>query len=78
MRRELIGFYEKFARTVLERYKNKVRYWMSFNEINAISMMPELGGGFTLAPDHPNRSQIIYQAAHHQFVAASYSFFQQL
>ena len=37
MRRELIGFYEKFARTVLERYKNKVRYWMSFNEINAIS-----------------------------------------
>ncbi len=69
--RELIGFYEKFARTVLERYKNKVRYWMSFNEINAISMMPELGGGFTLAPDHPNRSQIIYQAAHHQFVAAA-------
>ena len=45
MSRELIGFYEKFARTVLERYKNKVRYWMSFNEINAISMMPELGGG---------------------------------
>ena len=69
--RELIGFYEKFARTVLERYKDKVRFWMSFNEINVVSMMPELGGGFHVKMDDPCRSQIIYQAAHHQFVAAA-------
>ena len=69
--REMIGFYEKFARTVLERYKDKVRFWMSFNEINVISMMPELGGGFHVEMDNPCRSQMIYQAAHHQFVAAA-------
>ena len=32
--RRLIGFFVKFAETVMERYKDKVTYWMTFNEIN--------------------------------------------
>ena len=32
--RKLIDFFVKYALTVMERYKNKVKYWMTFNEIN--------------------------------------------
>ena len=32
--RKVIDFFVKYALTVMERYKNKVKYWMAFNEIN--------------------------------------------
>ena len=32
--RKVIDCYVKFALTVMERYKNKVKYWITFNEIN--------------------------------------------
>ena len=32
--RKVIDFFVKFATTVMERYKDKVKYWMTFNEIN--------------------------------------------
>lgn len=32
--RQLIEFFVRFAETVFKRYKNKVKYWMTFNEIN--------------------------------------------
>ena len=33
--RELIGFYMNYCKTIFERYKDKVKYWLTFNEINA-------------------------------------------
>ena len=32
--RKLIDFFVRFAEVVMERYKDKVKYWMTFNEIN--------------------------------------------
>lgn len=32
--KKMIDFFVKYAETVLRRYKNKVKYWMTFNEIN--------------------------------------------
>lgn len=32
--RKLIGFFERFCKVVFERYKGKVHYWMTFNEMN--------------------------------------------
>lgn len=32
--RKTVDFFEKFARTCLERYKDKVKYWITFNQIN--------------------------------------------
>lgn len=34
--RKLIGFYEKFARTIFDRYRDKVKLWLTFNEINSV------------------------------------------
>ncbi|MDU7440639.1 MAG: family 1 glycosylhydrolase, partial [Clostridium sp.] len=32
--RKVIDMFVRFATTVMERYKDKVKYWMTFNEIN--------------------------------------------
>lgn len=69
--RKLIGFFENYAKTVFKRYKDKVKYWITFNEINTIRLMPYLGGGMILDREAPEFMQRAYQAAHHQFVASS-------
>lgn len=68
--RKLIEFYEKYAKCIFERYKDKVKYWMTFNEINMIAHLPYIGGGVIIGKDE-NRKQVIYQAAHHEFVASA-------
>lgn len=42
--RRLIGFFERYAKTVMKRYLGKVRYYLTFNEINLMSMMPFMAG----------------------------------
>lgn len=34
--RKLIDFFERYCEVVFKRYKGKVRYWMTFNEINEV------------------------------------------
>jgi len=69
--RKLINFYEIYAKTVFQRYKDKVKYWMTFNEINVGKMLPYLGTGMLLSHEDPNFLQEAHQAVHHQFVASS-------
>ncbi|MHC1681852.1 MAG: glycoside hydrolase family 1 protein [Clostridiaceae bacterium] len=69
--RKLVKFFETYAKTVFNRYKDKVKYWLTFNEINVMKMMPYLGGGMKLSYTDPEFLQGAYQAAHHQFVASS-------
>lgn len=64
--RELISLFEKYAKTVINRYKGKVRYWLTFNEINHIDMAPYMGFGVS---DHSASSRA--QAAHNMFVASA-------
>lgn len=69
--RELIGFFERYSETLFKRYKTKVKYWMTFNEINSAFMMPIMSLGFSVKADDPEREQKIHQALHHQFVASA-------
>ena len=69
--RRLIEFYERYCHTIFERYKNKVKYWMNFTEINTINYLPQFNGGFVVERQDKNRAQIIFQAAHHMFVASA-------
>ncbi len=43
--RELIGCFERYCRTVFERYGDKVKYWLTFNEINSVLHEPFMSGG---------------------------------
>ncbi|MCQ9210689.1 6-phospho-beta-glucosidase [Granulicatella seriolae] len=68
--RKLIDFYVRYAETLLTRYKGKVKYWLTFNEINMILHIPFFGGGL-IFEEGENTEQVKYQAAHHQLVASA-------
>ncbi|NLC97333.1 MAG: 6-phospho-beta-glucosidase [Erysipelotrichaceae bacterium] len=67
--RKMIDFYEKFVTTLYKRYKDKVKYWLTFNEINVVLDAPFNGAGIQAKPDEVDK-QVLYQAIHHQFVAS--------
>ena len=68
--RELIEFYMNYCKAIFERYKDKVKYWLTFNEINMLLHMPFMGAGLLFALGE-NVQQVKYQAAHHELVASA-------
>jgi 6-phospho-beta-glucosidase len=68
--RELIPLFERYVRTVLARYKGKVKYWLTFNEINMTFHMPFLGSG-VIIDDSAKKEELCYQACHNQLVASA-------
>ncbi|NQD68672.1 glycoside hydrolase family 1 protein, partial [Bacillus haikouensis] len=68
--RKVVTFFERYVHAILNRYKNKVRYWMTFNEINSGFIMPIQGLGFSIQKEE-DKYQPTFQAFHHQFVASS-------
>ncbi len=68
--RKMIKFFENYVRTVFSRYKGKVHYWLTFNEINSIWHFPLMGAGI-LTPLEKLTKQEQYQAAHHELVASA-------
>jgi 6-phospho-beta-glucosidase len=70
--RKVIDCFVRFAETVLERYKEKVKYWITFNEINSILMSPFISGGILRDQvKEENLLEATFQAAHHQLVASA-------
>ncbi|BCJ95799.1 6-phospho-beta-glucosidase [Anaerocolumna cellulosilytica] len=67
--REMIQYFAKYAKVVLTRFKDTVKYWITFNEVNVTVISPLLGGGI-LTPKANLTKQDMYQAAHHQLVAS--------
>lgn len=67
---KLIGFYTHYCKTIFERYKNKVKYWLTFNEINSLLHAPLSSGGI-LTPLDQLTEQDLYQAVHHEMVASA-------
>ncbi|ECP1817969.1 TPA: glycoside hydrolase family 1 protein [Escherichia coli] len=65
--RLLIDLFVKYAETAFERYKDKVKLWLTFNEINMSLHAPMTGVGL---PEGSSQSEI-YQAIHHQLVASA-------
>lgn len=73
--RNVIDCFVKFALTVMERYKDKVTYWITFNEINNQTNMNKPIFAFTnsgiLFEEGENHEQAVYQAIHHEMVASA-------
>ena len=62
--RETIDCYVRYATTLFQRFGQKVKYWITFNEINNV-------GGYAQMGTHKQDDQTRYQAIHHMFVASS-------
>ncbi|MBS3049889.1 glycoside hydrolase family 1 protein [Enterobacter mori] len=65
--RQTIGFFERYARTVFARYREKVKLWLTFNEINMSLHAPMTGVGLS----ETSSKGEVYQAIHHQLVASA-------
>ena len=68
--RDLISFYERYVRTVFERYQHRVKYWLTFNEVNSVLHAPFMSGGIVTPPEELSQ-QDLYQAVHHELVASA-------
>lgn len=77
--REMIDLFLIYSETVFKRYKDRVRYWIPFNESNCLTLPVkhfQAGGilydeaGNLITPE-TNTDQLRYQAMHHQFVASA-------
>ena len=64
--RKLIGFFENYVRVLFTRYRGKVKYWLTFNEIDNILNFPFITAGVM-----EYSAEAIAQAAHNQFVASA-------
>lgn len=68
--RRLIGFFERYCRTVFERYKTKVKYWITFNEVNSVLTEPFMSVAINTPKEQLSQSQL-YGTIHHEFVASA-------
>lgn len=76
--RECVEFYVRYCEAIFERYKDKVKYWLTFNEINSgtmvmgatlsLGVIKDYFGPMMGVKDDP---QVRFQALHHQFVASA-------
>lgn len=78
--REMIGYFLNYCRAIFTRYKGKVKYWLTFNEINSSTapMGALLNQGilndlenptpFMQQPDLPQQR---FQGLHHMFLASA-------
>ena len=76
--RELIGLFMNYCKVIFQRYQNKVKYWLTFNEINSGTMpfgsilsTGTVRGYSGLTTEVPDKPQERFQALHHQFVASA-------
>lgn len=76
--KELIPLFEKYCHTVFDRYKDLVKYWLTFNEINggvtklgtvlSLGCVKDYSGPVVEANCSP---QTRFEALHHQLVASA-------
>ncbi len=76
--REVIDCYVRYCRTIFERYQDKVKYWLTFNEINsaavplgAVVNTGTIRGFEGPVSALPDKKQERFQALHHMFVASA-------
>ena len=76
--RSCIQYFLNYCKAIFERYQNKVKYWLTFNEINAgtgtmgaVLSLGTIQGYEGSVLQVPDDKQTRYQAMHHQFVASA-------
>lgn len=68
--RELIEHFVRYSKVILERYKDKVKYWIVFNQINLIGYQSFCHLGVT-EDTQENLLEAKYQGLHNMMVASA-------
>lgn len=75
--RKVVDYFVKFAEVCFDRYKDKVKYWMTFNEINNQMDVDNplflwTNSGVTIK-EGENPKEVMYQTGHHELIASALS-----
>lgn len=62
--RYVVDAFVNYGKTIINRYKGKVKYWITFNEQNIFGWDSSIGGCYL-----PQSEKLIYQINHNSFVA---------
>lgn len=68
--RRMVDAYTHYCEVLFRRFAGKVKYWLTFNEINMILHAPFMGAGLVFEKGE-NKLQAKYLAAHHELVASA-------
>ena len=68
--RRMVDAFVRYCAVLFDRFGGKVKYWLTFNEINMLLHLPFMGAGIVLEPGE-NAGQVKYQAAHHELLASA-------
>lgn len=84
--RRMVDCFERYCKTLFTEYREEVKYWLTFNEINILTselcsylcggIQPEgevgyFGHNAAGQPESPERRNQRFQALHHQFIASA-------
>lgn len=70
--RKTIEFFLRFVEVIVKRYHEKVKYWLTFNEVDSMSRHPLTTGAIIMDRfKEEDWERIIFQAMHHQFIASA-------
>lgn len=70
---KMVDLFVKFSKVLIDEYKNKVKYWITFNEINMTLWSPFTGSGMFVQKAKKDFLSTCHQAIHHQFIASALS-----
>ncbi len=68
--RRMVDAFLHYCEILFSRFGKKVKYWLTFNEINMLLHMPFMGAGIYFE-EGENEELIKYQAAHHELIASA-------
>lgn len=66
--RKVLEFYQLYVETIVKHYHDRVKYWISFCEINVMNHALYMVGGTVLNPKQ-NKDAILHQCAYHKLLA---------
>lgn len=67
--RESVEWFENFSKILFENFGDRVKYWLTINEQNMLTMVGPVIGTMTIPEGCTNELKEIYQQNHHMLVA---------
>lgn len=68
---KIVDYFVHYTKFIIDEYKEEVKYWITFNEINMIMNSPYLGGGMFVEKSKKPKETCIHQGLHHQLIASA-------
>lgn len=66
-----VDYFVHYAKFIIDEYKDEVKYWLTFNEINMSMHSSYLGGGMFVEKSEKSEESCVHQNLHHQLIASA-------